>query len=665
MQKCLTLTAFMCLVLLACPLWAQEATAPAKAPATVPAGPPLEPVMQYFPSDALGFAVVSNVVAMTGGVDKYLADVGLAPLLADKMPNGLLDTIKQAAMLGEGFNPNGGFAFVMLDPNKFGVDLVAMMDSQESEATTEPATAAEKPKLPFAVFVPGKSVKEVFGNYEQTPAGKYTEVALRVGKVQATQMGGYVVLSPTAAVLDALAAEAGAASAQMPADQKTLIDNSALAIHLNMNVAMPIVESLMKKAEAEMASAQARGGQQNPAILQAYMDMYKGLLSQMTGLTLAARFAETGVVLETLADFKADSTIGKDLAAFKPVAPPTFSRVMDKGYVLAFAGAGNPTQTHRDMVTEMMDKFMGGALQLDEATQASFKELALTMNEQIVDVQFVAGGVPSTPSTTSATVATQPAEEKGSGVFGLSYVLTCKDSAKVRSMLGEKYPDLVMTMIKAAQSKKPVAAEDPNEAATTEPAESQPAEAFKLNYLKEVEKVGDIPVDVVEINVADIEGARETIGKLLGEEKLRVFIAAIDDKTVVVTFGGSLPYLEEAIKTAKAGNGTILSTPGAVEVMKHMPKNLCGIGLFNVGNLVTLISKGMQATGAGAGIPFQMTASTPVALGVATSGSSVHMVLYVPNDLVKDIAGIISGFLAPMRQGAPSSAPAQSGEQNF
>ena len=137
-QSLKTWSMFFFLVILAAPVLAQP-TATATAPSTAAAMPKLEDVSQYIPPDSLAYAVVNNVGAMTGNVEKYLDDVGLAALLKPMMPTGLLDLIKLQAMLGDGFNPNGGFAFVMLDPNKFGIDVIAMMESKK--AATKPASA--------------------------------------------------------------------------------------------------------------------------------------------------------------------------------------------------------------------------------------------------------------------------------------------------------------------------------------------------------------------------------------------------------------------------------------------------------------------------------------------------------------------------------------------
>ena len=83
----------------------------------------------------------------------------------------------------------------------FGVDLPAMMGLSEPAATPE---AAEEPKQPFVLLVPGQSVAGVFGNYPIEQVGEYQQITLRMGPMLATQCGGYIALSPRADALKAL-----------------------------------------------------------------------------------------------------------------------------------------------------------------------------------------------------------------------------------------------------------------------------------------------------------------------------------------------------------------------------------------------------------------------------------------------------------------------------
>src|SRR5665647_109812 len=67
----------------------------------------------------------------------------------------------------------------LLDPVPYGIDLAKMMKEGG------PAPGAEKPKVPFVLFVPASGLKEVFGKYEMKAEGDLTLIQFRAGPVYA------------------------------------------------------------------------------------------------------------------------------------------------------------------------------------------------------------------------------------------------------------------------------------------------------------------------------------------------------------------------------------------------------------------------------------------------------------------------------------------------
>ena len=136
----------VCLAIFAGTVMAQTDAAPAAMPTGAAAVThlPAEPIMGHIPAGAMGYVVVNNVTAMGGNVERFLEQTGLREMLGmPEMPGWLVGMIKGAAQLGEGFNPNGGFAVVMLDPQQYGVDMVSLMGM--AQPTTAPV---EQPKPP-------------------------------------------------------------------------------------------------------------------------------------------------------------------------------------------------------------------------------------------------------------------------------------------------------------------------------------------------------------------------------------------------------------------------------------------------------------------------------------------------------------------------------------
>jgi len=668
-----------------------EESAPAE-----PNMPKAEPVLQHIPADAIGFVIVNDVGTMTAAVDNYLSEVGLAPLLAEKMPNGVLDAIKSALMLGEGFNPNGGFAAAMLPPDKYGVDLDKLMKRHGGEgAEEEPSgTPAEEPKLPLLILVPGAGVQEVFGNYEQTSVGKYTEVALRMGKMLATQVGGYVALSPRADVLDSLAAADTNVASKLSKEQAEFVDGSLIAFHVDFAGAAKTMETVFEKLQKDITARTERGARGKfVAPLGPMLLIQQLLVSQLDTVTAGLRLTETGLVCEYAVSWKPDSEIGKAIAAVTPPAAPPLNRLPNLPYVIAYgAGArGKPLgQAEQTFAFDMLDKMMssGAFPKMDEEMLSALKELVSLTNEEVTEVQFVAGGAP-----------------EGSGLVALGCVVGCNNSARVKDAIVEKVPAMINRLIEkaakeaekepreveeqpvlqqpqddppqeSAEANEPQATQEPAEVQpATEPSEAAPApeaaetgpatapaeSKVKLVVSKAAESIDGVPVDVVEIVLSPNvqEQAGQQLATMFGEEKLRIFLVNPDDKTLVVTFGGAKEFLAEAIRTAKAADGDILATEGAVEAMRHMPRNTMALGLLNVGNLFELIGKiaAAMAPEQAQALPFQVTCRTPIAFGGSVSGATQHIVYYLPTELVKEVSGIVGALMGRGMRHPPEPAP--------
>jgi len=656
---------------------------PESAPAA-PTMPKAEPVLQHIPADAIAFVVVNDVGGVAGEADNYLTAVGLTPLLAEKMPNGVLELIKSAAQLGEGFNPNGGFAVALLPPEKFGVDIDKLMaPAKKADAEEQPASApAKKEKLPLLLLVPGTGVKEVFGSYEQVPVGKYTEVSLRMGKMLVTQLGGYVALSPRADVLDSLATLDKNITSQLTPEQADMLARSLIAFHADFTSASGTMDKLFTNIEATLSRLPIREDKPDLALrLRPLLAVERQLLSQLESVTAGLRLEDTGLAGEMMVSYKPDSDIGKALASVTPPACPPLNRLPNLPYVYAVGGTGSNKmlgQTRQTTPANMMDKLItaGVVPKMDEESLKALKELITLSQEEVTEMQFVAGGAP-----------------EGSGLVGIAAVLRCNDSARLKDAIVDKVPVMINSMIEKAakegqsgtiDTEKPpltdqqndppqesVATQPAEAASSTETAQTEPATApaeskVKLVVSKAAETIDDVPVDAVEIVLpADTrEVVAQQLGTVFGEDKLRILLAATDDKTVVITFGGAKAFLAETVKTAKAGDGTILAEEGTVEAMKHLPKNPMAVGLFNAGNLFDLIRKITAAMAPQQGgqppLPFQIVTKTPIAFGTGVTGTTQHTAFYIPSELVKEVSGIVG-----MLTGRMAPPPQTQGTQDF
>src|ERR1035437_7252658 len=98
----------MAVCLLAASVAFGQTTAPAVPVKVVPAGA----ILEQIPAGSMGFVVVAEVRTRTAQVDKFMEQIGQTTAFKGAGVKGFLDCICKEAKLGEGFNPDGGFAAV-------------------------------------------------------------------------------------------------------------------------------------------------------------------------------------------------------------------------------------------------------------------------------------------------------------------------------------------------------------------------------------------------------------------------------------------------------------------------------------------------------------------------------------------------------------------------
>jgi hypothetical protein len=662
------LTVSVCFLALTVGLYAQDAGTPATPPATAKA--PMAkaaPVLKQVPAGALGYVFVNNLKDTGAAVDKFLADIGLAPMVAATMPTGLLDFVKAQAKLGEGFNPNGGLAVVMMDPGKFGFDIFKAMNLPEADSTppkelnlgpapapvdvTTPPQAppiqaeegsgektadmpaptakaddakadgeAAEQKVPVVFYVAGSSVKDLVpAGTETKEEGKLTKLTLGGDEVFAVAKDGYVLFSPNQKALEAALAAEKKADSELSAAEADAFARADIGVHANMKLAAPILTKLMEKFQAMAQSGMVHSPM---GMMTEQLNTYKEFFDSADSLALTGKFADTGLVFEVLLALRPDSTMGKTLAAYKPTTGPLLNKLPDLQYVLAIGcqGTGKADEASLKSIDSLfkMEPFS----RVPAENQTQFKDVVKGMSEQVTGVQFVGGGAP-----------------ESKGLFAMAAVLECKDTAAVKALL-EK-------LATAAQSTVQTLGKDDEGLA-----------ALKVVYEKEAETAGDAKVDSITVTCPHFDtmsdDAKAKMATVLGENKVRLLVATPDSKTVVITFGGTPAFMAEVLKAAKEG-GKIEESAEVKEALKHMPKERVALILFNGADLFNLIVAGAKAMDPnGPPPPFQIATKTPITIGVGISGTTEHVVFYIPSGLVKDGVGI---WMSIMSHFGPGGGP--------
>jgi len=579
----------------------------------------VEPVLGHIPAGSAGFLVLNNVQKSVGNIEKFIDGIGMGEMIKQNMPDGLLRAALAGLNVGEGFNSAGGLAVVMLDPAKFDVDLIDMVTATTRPRATKPA---KEPKLPLVIFVPGVGVQTVFANYKPVRAGKSWKIASPAGPVFARQHAGYILVSPTDKAIDAVVASRVPAARGLTAAQLAALAASDIAVYLNMDVLGPIGAKGLDVLTAEFKKMPA---QPMPMDIGKIFGFYKSLLTQAKGAVITVRLTKSAAIVDELVAFKPDSLIGKAIAVAKFTKSVPLGRLPNLPYVFA-ANTHYAGKEANKQLMALMAPLLGEMFKGNKDAQATFDKINADSADQAQSVQIVLGGAP-----------------KDSGLFGLAYVITCKDSAKLKALTADSIgiaKTIWTSMLPKGEAKEELS-------------------KLKITYAKAVETVSGLSVDAIEIDhprIAELDADdREKMTDILGEDKIRVFIAAVDKTTLAITFGGGKAFLAETIKTARAGGGTIPADTGVKTAISALPKNSQMVMLLSVGNLWKVVQNALTVLDADMP-PINLAAKAPIAIGAKVGGTSLHAAVYMPSSVVKDI---IQNVMAMGRRDAMEAPPAR------
>jgi hypothetical protein len=579
----------------------------------LPAQGPGPEAARNIPADCLGFVVVNDLQDLLdkdGKVDRFIQQIGMAPLVGTMMPNGALDAMVGQMGLSEEFTGKGGLAVAMLNPKVEGIDLVGLMQ-RSMQGSAPPADL----KLPFLMILPGTDIEKIFANWQPTQQGQYTQITLPFGPLLGTTVGNYMFFSPSSKALDVVRSSGKSIVKAMQADHLAALGRADIGIHVNMAVAGDLfaegskaIENQLRQQKQMMAQYGMAGPQM--AIFDLYINMlpeYRKWSEQVLASTVAGRMVHSGLVIEQLQSFKPDSELAKRLAAAPPARANQLAGLPDLPYVMALGGEMMPgLQEGMSLYLDMMDAMLSqsGAGALSAKTRSGFEKLFVRTEKQLKQVGFVIGGAPD-----------------GKGLFGLAKVLKVEDSKQMVSDI-RAYTDLINHVI----HEKLGAMEDD-------------MRQLNLVYVQGDTSVGGTSVDVIDVTHPEMAGMsaneREELRKVLGEERIRFFVSAPDKNTVIATFGGTEAMMKKAVEAK--GSNNITDSRYAKEAMKYMPEKPNMLMAIHPANLYDVVISAAKKMDPDAALPpARITCQIPVMVGSAIDGTTVSANLYVPTRLVKD-----------------------------
>ena len=624
-----TLSALVILALAAAPVAIGQAptlepkppTTPAPAPSATPSGPAAD-ALKYVPAGCMGFLLVGNVQNFTGQVDAFIKQV--SPPNQPLLPGSVLDLLKVEVRMGETFNPNGGFAVVLLDVQQYGYDAVGKITGKLSAAAP-----GQEQEIPLVLVIPGKDAAKMFASANPTTEGGYVKIPgekVFWGK----EVPGFVLAGPNKAAVDAVAATTKSVKDALSAGDKDMVEKDGLMLWVNLKVVYPLVDALLTKLEKDAVAAPATPpmmmgpeAMMRQSFGQAFGKGAAGwreMLKQINTFAGGVRFAATGVFFDCRVSYVPDSVMGKALAAYKHVPAPLLNRLPNMPYALALGAIPQPelpadyraTQVDQAIAQEPFSK-------LSTEGKAKARAAMLGLNEQMTGMQLYVGGL--TDST---------------GQLGAAIVVTCKSSEQFKkhvAALVELVPEFL------------TAEKDPN------------LSKLMVKYLAGLETVDGKKVDVISIDHPELqtmkEGDRAKLKALLGEDKLRVLVGSLDDKTLVMTIGGGTKFFTQALETA-GGTGKLEQDPNIAKALAQLPKDRLMAAVLSVPNILGIVTKAATAMGEPVP-PLKMAPAVPFAGSLAVEKGDVLLTGYVPAESIREIITSFMGMM--MGVGGPGMMP--------
>ncbi len=591
---------------------------------------PAGEVLKHIPAGCLGFAVVNNVEELTSKIDRFIKQIspGERPLV----PFAVLDWLKGAVQLGEGFEYSGAVAAVMLDPQQFGFDIPAMITEDRPPKPEE---------IPFGVLIPGKDLAKTLAAYQPVQSGdNYKLSRPESPAILARQVGNHILIGTSPKALAAIAATDKPILGELSLADKALMARNDLAIWVNFRVYGPLLETVLPKLQEKIRKGQAPGGPGGVMVapepltklmlsyaqlLSIYKDFYKQLEDEAVGV----RFTETGVFMEGCVSFVPDSSLGKALIALEKPTSPLLHRLPNMPFVFALGGRSMP-QPKEDL-TKCVDQILGIEMLKDLSAEGKTKlrGVMLGMSEQVRSFQFYLG-----ENTASA------------GRLGIACVIECVSAEKVRDLLAD-------AVAVAGELKAQIPA--------------PPLQALSVSYLKGAQSMQDRPVDVISISHPALEGAempeearaamKSGIKTVFGEERLCLYVAQADKNTLAITMGGAQGFLASVLKTA-GGTGKLHLDESIVKSLEMMPKNRSFVGLFSPGNLTKLIMNIIKDYSAAMGtepppLNVEITSRELFAVAGAVQKADLSFAGYIPSAPIREFIQKVLVQMMGMPLGPP------------
>ena len=592
-----------------------ETKPPAK-PATRPAEKLDPQLLKLIPDHCVGFVTVRNAEGFAGRVDAFLKEV-MPPMIfpPDFKP---LDMIKSAAELGDGFNPKGSFALVMLHPKQHTPDMLKPPLEDEDFWDIQPT------ELPVAFIIPGKSAATMFPSEKPEKDGKYLRYGEGEGNAWAFETDGFVIVSFKKKVIEAFPPTKSVAARLLPA-HKAMLARYGVFAWADRKTCSQLGNT---RFAAFMGYFATMGGGWSaiPIIMPIkYMGLTRGtVLKEATHVAVGIEMDKSGALFEVRWTYPSGSLVGKVLAALPKKPGPLMTRLPDLPYIFVY-GANKALKTPDKLKAEQYAKLLSNRYlaTVPEDVKAKAAKIILGLQDEVTAVQHYVG----------------PNSKEG-GPMGAISVIECKSPARLKKVL-EQIPPVAQAIIRNIS----VGHEDFRDE----------LKKISVTHFKGLEVVEEVKVDAIVIDHPKLQQLAERKPNMLkavyGDDKFRFLIAQVDKKTLVITLSGGVRLMGEAIKGAKAKRN--LEADALIKAaLAKLPRRRSVVAAFNLGNAVNGFLGTLRAINPEGGPPWKLECKEPLVGVVSVEGLDISFGGYIPITPLKELFQVMRGGM-----GAPPPPP--------
>lgn len=609
-------------------------------------------VMDHIPDDALGFVVVPSVRSATDAADAFLEETKISEH-SDEFREGVLEAISRGLTLGEGFDADGGFAIVLLNPEPLGIDIEQEISRSIAQLTVSsmpgmvgvldtifdhgPTSQPSMPRVPYAMLLPGEDVQSVLpsATVSQDADGTTLSFANVDQQFHAASLGDYVVVSPLSAAVEVVS-EAHNRPIKLTGAHAELIEASEAAVWADVEGVRNALGGLLEKFEQmeepsetttapstqvadlmEGLAALRRPSLTSPSALE--------LFKQIRRTTVGLRLDQRGPRAEAVVEYEPDSEYAAARVSCGTSAE-LLDRLPDMPYMMAIGTTMQ--ETSPETLRRRLEHMLGEVEELDGETRGELTDLVVPLLGQVRLVQFVWGS--------------SPEGSMGGGIFGFAGVVECDDSRKVRELLGEL----------AVRGDEMLA-----QVAETEDALAD----WEITHTADAETVDETSVDMLTMACGG-QGSEMMmpLSMLLGSPDLNIRIAAADETHLVLTAGGGEAMLAEALTAARAADGPIAQREEVAAVLGEAGAPSQAVFLFNVGTYLRSMLRMFGGMGMAPPPIMEEFTDEPVAVVVSEDGNQDRLVLDFPTQIVSDFVTFIESMermhSSPSDSGPPPDA---------